>query len=195
MSGKQTSLCFGPYLECKYALGGFGIPTDKLPLDSQGNFSNNYMEEYLHKQGQIGGLYRQACADRTDYPFRRDIILGRGKPYQEFPGNTLLAEAIRRRLEEYQTVDLFQKICLSIEIANEMKENGSRFLSRDQETGGWVDADSKAIQEKISSAFRTMKKRQTLNSPSQLHDETPSSVERLPVPDRSASYATGMMPW
>jgi hypothetical protein len=98
------------------------------------------------------------CEGRIDYPLMRDILLGRGKPYQEYPGNKMLAQVIEARKEEYQNVDRFAKICISIEIGKQMEEAEHRFLTRDKETGGWMEADEGVIREKISGGFRTKKR-------------------------------------
>lgn len=181
VAGKDTRLRFrthcGSHVECMYALLAFGIPTNKLPFDNQGRFTNNYMDEFLRKRRQIEEEYRQSCVGRTDYPSRRDVLMGRGKPYQEYPGNLLLSDMIEGRKEEYQRVDRFQKICISIEIANMMKEQGSRFLARDKETDGWVEADESVVREKISSAFRTTSKRHNTNYLSSKMGLAPKSDE------------------
>jgi hypothetical protein len=178
VASKQTRLRFrahfGSAVECRYALAAFGIPKEVLPFESHGRFTCESIDNFLRERKKIEEEYRWEREGRIDYPSMRDIVLGRGRPYQDFPGNKLLAQIIDGRREEYQMVDRFGKICISIEIAKQIEEAGARFLTREKETGGWVKADDNVIREKVSGGFRT--KKRCLDKPSASFPLVPENV-------------------
>lgn len=150
---------YGSHLECQFYLMTFGIPKVDLLVDEEGNVKVEFAQRYFEKRRQIEAVYKKASSERIDYPTSRDILLGRGKPYQEFSGNVLLAIAIDARRDEYARADRFEKTCISIEISKQLTESGSRFLTRDKDKEGWILADENVVREKISSGFRTKTRR------------------------------------
>jgi hypothetical protein len=94
-------------------------------------------------------------------PGPHDILLGRGRPYQEYEGNQILATLIDQYREEYQASDRFGKTCISKMVVQMIKtQKGARFLQRAlDDSHFWVEVSDAVAREKISHSFRTKNKR------------------------------------
>jgi hypothetical protein len=86
-----------------------------------------------------------------DDPLPNDVLLGRGKPIQERPGNVRLREMIDTHKDKYEQKGA--KRIVSAYIVRLVKEEGGRFL-KEVEHGGWVEVDDDTARTKVSHAFR-----------------------------------------
>ena len=113
--------------EVQYELMKFGIAPGLLPVDSAGNYLEQdflkYLEDRKRKEEQREQDRQQRRNDegaevyRTDYATQSDVILGRGKPYQDHPGNLKLAAYIEENRSAYVQADRLEKTCISWKIA------------------------------------------------------------------------------
>jgi len=93
--------------------------------------------------------------DFVDVPFLHDVLLGRGRPYREYPGNCKLRELVDGVQKEYDRVSKASKTSLAMRIVMKVKQNGGRFLSRaDDENMGWVRVGDEAARTKVAQSFR-----------------------------------------
>jgi hypothetical protein len=90
-------------------------------------------------------------------PSPNDILLGRGKPTQQRPGNVRFRETIEKNMDEYEEGDRGVKYAITVSIVYLLKEEGGRFL-KETEDGGWVEVDESTARLKISHAFRSQRK-------------------------------------
>jgi hypothetical protein len=105
---------------------------------------------------------------RIDHPRSADVVLGRGRPFQEFPGNVRLAFLIEQQRQVYQALDRLNKTALSLEIVKLVKNTGGRFLKRcEDDIGGWIEVADDVARDKVSHGFRTKTKRKSQSSPDQ----------------------------
>lgn len=74
-------------MECRFSLMRFGIPNHILPLDENGNLKKGLMEAFVLKRRAIDKARDKENGDRIDYPEQHDVLHGRGRPYQDFPGS------------------------------------------------------------------------------------------------------------
>jgi hypothetical protein len=89
-------------------------------------------------------------------PLPNDILLGRGKPIQQRPGNIRYREMIDKHMDKYEEGNS-AKYAITAYIVHLLKEEGGRFL-KEVEDGGWVEVDEATARLKISHAFRTRRK-------------------------------------
>jgi hypothetical protein len=98
-------------------------------------------------------------------PTQTDVLLGRGKPIQNHPGNIRLGLIVQSLLQNYDySAKRQEKTQLAAETAEKMKEAGVRFLTK--VNGGWVVASDKLARERVSSTFRTVRDRLKLSQES-----------------------------
>jgi len=155
---------FGSHMEIQYSLMTFGIHKQIIPVDGVGNMRTSFMEAYFARRHEIEtALGKDQPAGVIDFPGARDILLGRGKPYQEYPGNLLLAQYLDCRREEYLGVDRFEKTVINMAVTKHFKEGGARFLQRDGQA--WVEVDETAARQKVASGFRTKTRRNSALHP------------------------------
>jgi hypothetical protein len=86
-------------------------------------------------------------------PGPNDILLGRGKPIQERPGNVRFRDMLDKHLDKYEHGGKGAKVKVGAYIVHIVKEEGGRFL-KELKDGGWVEIDEAAARKKVSHAFR-----------------------------------------
>ena len=70
--------------------------------------------------------------------FILQVLLGRGKPFQNHWGNLQMVKLLEEREEEYKQADRFQKTCLSWEMVKKIqREYDGRFLEKDDALDQW----------------------------------------------------------
>ena len=88
------------------------------------------------------------------YPKPNDVIFGKGKPCQEFPGNLQLKSLVDEYRDEYNRSNKpRQKTELTIKVVNRIRATGGRFLRRVD--GEWQEImDDAVARDKVSHSFR-----------------------------------------
>ena len=72
------------------------------------------------------------------FAIRSQVLLGRGKPFQNHWGNIQMVKLLEERQEEYINADRFQKTCLSWEIVQKIQtEMNGRFLEKTDSSDEW----------------------------------------------------------
>ena len=76
----------GSIVELKYALLSYGIPSDLLPLDNSGSLLLDKFHSHLQTLEAVEKHEKELrkISKLVHHPTRFDILLGRGRPYQEF---------------------------------------------------------------------------------------------------------------
>jgi hypothetical protein len=89
-----------------------------------------------------------------DDPLPNDVLLGRGKPIQERPGNVRFRDMLDNHMDKYERQGkMGGKNKVSAYIVQMVKEEGGRFLKKLKD-GGWVEVDEATARAKVSHAFR-----------------------------------------
>jgi hypothetical protein len=89
-----------------------------------------------------------------DDPLPNDVLLGRGKPIQQRPGNIRFREMLEKHMDKYgQQSKMGEKNKVSACIVHMVKEEGGRFL-KELKDGGWVEVDEATARAKVSHSFR-----------------------------------------
>ena len=136
-----------------------------------------------------------AAKNIIEFPTSQDILLGRGRPYQEYPGNLALSEIIEQHRQRYQLANRFEKTCISKMVVQIVKEQrGARFLQRaGEDSKEWEEVSDSVAREKVSHGFRTKTRRIKLN-PSPLPPPTNTQVPTsMKVPENVAAIQGSSM--
>jgi hypothetical protein len=137
----------GSHTECHYVLKTYGI--EFLPVDLNGNMSSAAFILWVEEKKKI-----EAAATTPDWienPSSADILLGRGKPYQEFPGNQNLLFIVDHYTAAYGKADRDAKGVINMGIVQLIKEKKGRFLQRRNDSGdGWVEVNDIVARDKVS---------------------------------------------
>jgi hypothetical protein len=86
-------------------------------------------------------------------PLPNDVLLGRGKPIQERPGNIRFRDMLDKHMDNYEKCLTGAKNKVSAYIVHLVKEEGGRFI-KEVEDGGWAEVDEATARAKVSHAFR-----------------------------------------
>jgi hypothetical protein len=102
--------------------------------------------------------HEASSGDVRNLPRETDILLGRGRPYQDFHGNRMMLQIVAQYKDEYATTPRERKRQVAEKILDEVLRNGTRFLRRTQTadgTGMWEEVDRNAAFDKIWHALRS----------------------------------------
>ena len=97
-------------------------------------------------------------------PTPRDVLLGRGKPYQDFIGNIRFGLLVDQYLDRHNMAPKFEKTILSMSVVQTVKNRNGRFLKKNKETDMWDVVSDDAARDKVAHAFRTKTQRSNDNN-------------------------------
>ncbi|KAG7370883.1 hypothetical protein IV203_019453 [Nitzschia inconspicua] len=89
----------------------------------------------------------------------RDILCGRGMPFQSYPGNIAMHEVVNQHKDEYIASRRSDKPRVIKNIILQLKDSGARFLKpygefQSNESDRWVEVDDQYVYDKISHVMR-----------------------------------------
>jgi hypothetical protein len=145
-------------MECQLELMRFGITKDALPVDFSGNLEkeryNVYLQERREKEARKPESSSQSNK-RVELPSIHDVLFGRGRPYQDHPGNKRMASSIDGLRHEYHFASRMKKKEISQLVVKATKESRGRFLKRSPSLNAWEEVNDSVAREKASQGFRT----------------------------------------
>lgn len=153
-----------------------------FPFDSDGNLKPNGDVEYLTRRRAIEDMWRQELSRDTIFLTEKDVLLGRGKPIQDFPGNIRLASIIDDYIQRYREARKQGggKSRLCDEVVRTVKGQGGRFLAKGEGQAEWNEVDDLQARERVSHSFRSYKSREFPSSrPSSVSASTADSDGEL----------------
>jgi hypothetical protein len=140
----------------------FGIVQSILPFDEQGLVNWDIHRKSIAERKAAEKERKKNAGDTTiSSPNKFDVLLGRGRPFQEFPGNIRLAVIIDMYRNEHQSAKWGEKTEVCDNIVDIVKNSGARFLKRNENENGWVEVGPLVARAKASHGFRTKTRRNT----------------------------------
>ena len=138
----------------------YGIPLAAFPINTDGTLKTAWNRRLLEVQREKEDqeTSRIAAVERGKgvvfFPTQKDILLGRGKPYQDYPGNISLGKFVEAHRNRYQKATAhLEKLCIATNVVHMIQESGCRFLKRKEGIGWVIQEDSVAIQ-KVGQSLR-----------------------------------------
>jgi hypothetical protein len=179
----------GTHMECMYELSTFGIPTSCFPVDDvTGECNSKSHTGWLQRRRR----QEESTAEYTEHivlPGRKDVLLGRGKSYQEHAGNVRYRHIIQTHKVNYEASRKFEKTVVAAIVIEIIKTDGGRFLKQDGES--WVKVDDDTLRNKVSHDFRNLRCTDGTTSATQSRKETQPSRPReigSPSPESLGVY-------
>ncbi|CAJ1965087.1 unnamed protein product [Cylindrotheca closterium] len=147
----------GTMHECLQHLRRHGIVPACIPVNEHGEITDHL--EHCRQ------LEQQRKHERLKYPLRhsiavpspQDVLLGKGTPFQNHPGNKKLRQVVVDRYKEYEKAQKGFKRLIVKEIVDLIRGNGALFLKQDGKK--WVPANDEVAMLKVSAAFRTLRRK------------------------------------
>jgi hypothetical protein len=131
---------------------GYGI-TGIIPIGKDGRIQNEAMEQWIQRRREIESAL--PIEGKKVVPQPEDVLLGRGKKVQAFPGNLKFRGKIEANRRTYDNSSKFEKSVLIEAILRSVKDSGGRFLQ--QGTKGYFEVDDDVARKKISHAWRNLR--------------------------------------
>ena len=134
----------------------FGFPVSTLPVSYEGVLKTTHHLKWIARQQAKEAIFRKTGVfSGIELPDSEDVLLGRGRVFQDHPGSMKLRNMVLLRMEEYRVGSKTTKSQIVQQVTLAMKEQGSRFLKRD-DIGWWTEVSDAAAVEKVGSSFRTL---------------------------------------
>ncbi|KAL3938861.1 MAG: hypothetical protein SGBAC_006316 [Bacillariaceae sp.] len=96
-------------------------------------------------------------AERVSRILKKDILFGRGKGFQNHPGNQRMREIVEQYKIKYHTLRRTEKQDLIEAVYLELTEDGARFLKKLDKEDVWVNVDRPVALQKVSHTLRCRK--------------------------------------
>lgn len=90
-------------------------------------------------------------------PHSKDILFGRGRKYQNHPGNQRMRELMAEYKSKYQSLRRFRKHDLVKELYEKLTEDGVRFLKKIEGQDAWLEVEAYIALQKVCHALRCRK--------------------------------------
>ena len=142
-------------MEIQAKLLSFGIPMNHFPIDDDSNIIGP--ADFCERRRSIEHERRKEQGSRILAPGKLDILLGRGKPMQEWLGNLQLSSTLVANADLYNSTAMDRRGAkneLCDEIVTQIKESGGRFLKREEGAVEWREVDDDMARLKVSHGFR-----------------------------------------
>lgn len=162
----RTRLHYRSIMELRYSLQSHGIPMQEFPIDSDGNILQKFIDKSCRVNYRVGfGPPKPKAEKETENiksfdPRPVDILLGRGKRFQNHPGNVELRSLVEDLQIEYDSIRRIERRRIVQRIKQSLSnEKGARFLKQDEGKEAWILAESAEADEKIRQHFRCGRKK------------------------------------
>ena len=146
-----------PFAVLRKRLVQFGIPN--VPLNSDGTL---IMHNPIDSSSKRFFFTRPECtlSNNLILPTPQDILLGKGRPYQEHPGNIAMNDIIDKYRDEYTSCKTrTEKTAMSQSILETIRKQGGRFLiKKSKDDDLWVLATDAKARDKVAHSFRMPRK-------------------------------------
>ncbi|KAG7348149.1 hypothetical protein IV203_016854 [Nitzschia inconspicua] len=143
--------------------------------------------------------YHKPLEERIHQPNPYDVLLGRGKPFQNHRGNQEMLRVVDSYRSKYHDVERSCKNEIVEEVLRVVKSNGGRFLERieDFENSYWSEVEHSIAYRKIGHAFRSnarqlsVERRENLGGSSRKRKNLPQGMQPHVVQFFAASAPMG----
>lgn len=157
----------GDKTEISYQLLGYGIPVDLMPLTDSGNVKTKNLAHWLkvrkvvednrsmHGNGVLGRFF----LNNIECPSLNDVIFRSGKNHMSHPGNVMFQGIIESKHAEHCAAHQDDKAVITWWVVEQVESKGGRFLEWNDD-GMWSQImDRGQIRSKVSSCFRTYRRK------------------------------------
>jgi hypothetical protein len=191
----------GERTEIQYALQGYGIPVDQIPVTETGNVKLNNLHQWIKVRRAIEnnissssspeqGRAASSKSSIVECPAMNDVIFRLGKSYLVHPGNTMFRNIIESKYEEHNDAKTQErKVAITWWVIDEVLQRRSgRFLVWDSRGGWWTEAkDRSQIRSKVAVYIREFKKKVKAKQKIQFNESSTFKFERQDLRKRKRS--------
>eukprot|EP00934_Nitzschia_sp_Nitz4_P001072 Nitzschia sp. Nitz4//scaffold275_size25065//20977//22555//NITZ4_008335-RA/size25065-snap-gene-0.0-mRNA-1//1//CDS//3329545306//1072//frame0 len=142
---------YGTYVEWCYELLTYGIPVHLLPVSSDLKIKLKNHRDYIEMQCLAVSSGHKINAILL--PTNRDLLLGKGKPIQQSPGNVIWSEFLEVLLSSHPRLS---STMVSADLAKQVVEKVHQYRGRilTKDSGVWEVVPNEVAYDKIASMMR-----------------------------------------
>ena len=118
----------------------FGIPVEVCPLTLDGEPKlANHLKWLKKREIKDEAIRRTGVFNKIDLPGFSDVLVGKGKPFQQHPGNVYLRQLVELHVDAYTTSRRNEdKRTMVQKILQTISDQSGSFLKKDSD-GWWVE--------------------------------------------------------
>ena len=157
----------GEPTELRYALTGYGIPQQLLPLSNTGTVKTANHSRWIYAlrakaqretrnlNGEIQQRSDGEVEEIVDCPGSRDVIFRKGPTFKNNPGNMYFRELIESTQDKHTQGSRKEKCNITWNIVNEVLASNGRFLNWSSKKEMWIVAtDLENIRKKVAACYK-----------------------------------------
>jgi hypothetical protein len=118
--------------------------------------------------------------ERIENPLPSDILLGRGKPFQNHHGNQRMFEIVASHKEKYSSEKREKRRAIAEHVIDILLESGARFLKRVEGKTYWARVRGEVAFEKVSHVLRSKKQKVKLPGESRIEAQPEFNMSAAP---------------
>lgn len=139
-----------------------------VPINQDGSQKKELIEQYIAERRRKEAEWKREEEERFKEcilnPTPCDVLVGRGRSYQELFGNTRYSRIIDSYLETYmRAAGRFEKTCIFMAVIRLIEDSNGRFLQRTSD--GWKQVSDYVAKERVSYSFRTKSVKMAIGIP------------------------------
>eukprot|EP00934_Nitzschia_sp_Nitz4_P009404 Nitzschia sp. Nitz4//scaffold99_size76975//32504//34201//NITZ4_005575-RA/size76975-snap-gene-0.2-mRNA-1//1//CDS//3329560847//9394//frame0 len=152
----RSRLHRGTHTEVQYELMSFGIPTQSLPVTSNGTFRKKEYDTFIKSRLAEEKSPPSQSETMIVIPSRKDVLFGKGKTTQRRLGNMFFSSVLEERMNDYLAAPRSERVDIQQQVVERIRATGGRFL-RQTDAGIWVEVDDAVANDKVGHGFRNRK--------------------------------------
>lgn len=164
------------------------------PATEEENSEENSEDEVAHTDEDTSIAPKKECgAGRVLEPRETDVLLGRGRPFHDFPGNMRMLSIVNKSKDEYHALPRDKKRAFAENLLEVILQQNTRFLRRcETETGEeyWESVDKQASFGKVWHALRAKPEGQEKKK--KKNSKTGTEESSMPDADGTESVPRGL---
>jgi hypothetical protein len=155
MTKSRIRMHMGEDIELRYAMQGYGVPVDFIPVTGTGNIKLNHLKPWMKTRRLLEDLEHSKI---VECPGSYDVVFKPGKRLMFHPGNLLFERLIMSKADEYSSAS--SKRNLYIWLQKEITETREGHFLKWDDDGYWTKLEDEAqITTKISTSCKAVNKK------------------------------------
>ena len=185
---------YGSHTECHYSLMSYGIPTNEIPVGTDGKVKTSNHSKWVRlRKAKERIINRDPSAGKLRFdlialPSRHDVLLGRGKPFQDFRGNRQFHEFLTSFQDDYDNATYKNKLLLCKQLVSQYQKDvtGAHFLRQEEQTGWWVAVtDTDLVAKKVAHIFRNRRSVSSSGGGTRVNNKVAATNKSKSIPSRT----------
>ena len=125
-----------------------------MPVTLDGELKvSNHLKWIIKRRVKDLAVRTTGHFNKIDLPGRDDVLVGKGKPFQDHRGNVVLRQLVELRLEEYNAARKGDKTTFTRDVVQLVK---GRFVKKDKD-GWWEEVSEAYAREKVVRVFGSLR--------------------------------------